>query len=321
MGRSWRIEFEGALYHIMARGNEGKDIFYNDADRFLFLKTLGDTVDRFEVDVFAYVLMGNHYHILMRTNRANLSKCMHWLGVTYTRRFNLRHNRCGHLFQGRFKSIIVENDAYLMRLSYYIHRNPLRSGIAERLAEYTWSSYKVYAYGYKPPEWLSRSLILSQLNVKDRHRAYRKKVQEYAEEEKKLLEDLRHGLFLGTRKFVEKICSEYLPKYPNPEIPQQREVSKRGNPIKLLNQAAQMIGCDLDDCKNSRRISMANKENRDLLVYCIWKTGLVTNEKIGNAFGITYSSVSHIVRSMKDRLEKEPHLNRQLNLIYSQFKM
>ena len=93
-------------------------------------------IDRSDVDIFAYVLMGNHYHILLRTNQANLSKSMQWLALTYTRRFNNRHFRSGHLFQGRFKSIIVQNDAYLMRLSYYIHRNPLRAGIIDRLAEY-----------------------------------------------------------------------------------------------------------------------------------------------------------------------------------------
>jgi REP element-mobilizing transposase RayT len=142
MGRAWRIEYEGALYHILSRGNEQKDIFYDDQDRLLFLKTIGEMSKRFEIDVFAYVLMGNHYHLLLKTNRANLSRSMQWLGVTYTRRFNLRHFRSGHLFQGRFKSIIVQNDAYLMRLSCYIHRNPLRAGIVKRLADYRWSSYR-----------------------------------------------------------------------------------------------------------------------------------------------------------------------------------
>jgi len=107
--------------------------------------------ERFEIDVFAYVLMGNHYHLLLKTNRANLSRSMQWLGVTYTRRFNLRHFRSGHLFQGRFKSIIVQNDAYLMRLSWYIHRNPLRAGMVKRLGNYRWSSYKALCLRKKSP--------------------------------------------------------------------------------------------------------------------------------------------------------------------------
>ena len=162
MGRAWRIEFEGAFYHVLSRGNEQRDIFFDDDDRWLFLDTLGQMSDRFEVDIFAYVLMDNHYHLLIKTNRANLSKAMHWFGSTYTRRFNKQHDRSGHLFQGRYKNLIVENDAYLLGLSCYIHRNPLRANIAKRLASYPWSSYRAYAYGMRKPHWLSTGLILSQ---------------------------------------------------------------------------------------------------------------------------------------------------------------
>ena len=96
----------------------------------------------FEIELFSYVLMSNHYHLLLRTRRANLSRAMHWFAGTYTRRFNNRHGRSGHLFQGRFKSILVENDAYILQLSCYIHRNPLRAGLVKRLADYPWSSYR-----------------------------------------------------------------------------------------------------------------------------------------------------------------------------------
>jgi len=94
---------------VLSRGNERKDIFRDDRDRLMFLDAIGEMADNYDVDIFAYVLMGNHYHILLRTNQANLSKSMQWLALTYTRRFNNRHFRSGHLFQGRFKSIIVQN--------------------------------------------------------------------------------------------------------------------------------------------------------------------------------------------------------------------
>ena len=172
MGRAWRIEYGGGLYHVLSRGNEGNDIFHDDLDRQYFLDAIGEMADIYDVDVFAYVLMSNHYHILLRTNQANLSKSMQWLALTYTRRFNNRHSRSGHLFQDRFKSIIVQNDAYLMRLSCYIHRNPLRAGIIGRLVEYPWSSYKAYAYGDKAPEWLMTKPILAQF-TKHRCHIYR----------------------------------------------------------------------------------------------------------------------------------------------------
>jgi putative transposase len=126
MARAWRIEYEGALYHVLSRGNERQNIITDDDDRNLFLNTVGEMGERFEIDIFAYVLMDNHYHLLFRTNRANLCRSMQWFGATYTKRFNLRHSRSGHLFQGRYKNMLVQNDAYLLQLSYYIHRNPLK---------------------------------------------------------------------------------------------------------------------------------------------------------------------------------------------------
>jgi len=162
MSRPWRIEYKGALYHLLSRGNERGDIFVDEKDRSSFLDAVGEMSERFVIDVFAYVLMDNHYHLLVRTRRANLKKAMQWFGTTYTQRFNRRDFRSGHLFQGRYKSIIIENYAYLFQLSCYIHRNPLRAGIVNRLSGYRWSSYNVYAYGRKFPEWLSTGLILSQ---------------------------------------------------------------------------------------------------------------------------------------------------------------
>lgn len=117
MSRAWRIEYEGAFYHLLSRGNEQRDIFEDEGDRNIFLDTIGEFSERFAIDVFAFVLMDNHYHLLVRTRHANLKKAMQWFGTTYTQRFNRRHFRSGHLFQGRYKSIIVQNDAYLLQLS------------------------------------------------------------------------------------------------------------------------------------------------------------------------------------------------------------
>jgi putative transposase len=201
MSRAWRIEFDGAIYHVLSRGNEQRDIFTDDEDRLLFLKLMGEMADRFNIKIYAYVLMSNHYHMLLKTEKSNLSKSMQWLGLTYSRRYNNRHSRSGHLFQGRFKSFLIENDSYLMRLSCYIHRNPLRAGIIGRLADYKWSSYLTYTYGRKAKRWLKTELILSQFqgNKPENNSAYRKKVQQYSEEEKQIWEDFRHGLFFGTR--------------------------------------------------------------------------------------------------------------------------
>ena len=321
MGRAWRIEFDGAFYHVMSRGNEGRNIFFSDDDRQGFLGVVGGVSERFEIDIFAYVLMDNHYHLLIRTRRANLSKAMQWLGVTYTRRFNNKHSRIGHLFQGRFKSIIVQNDIYLMQLSCYIHRNPLRAGAVNRLARYPWSSYPVYAYGNKGPQWLSTELILSQFDEKSRHRDYREKVQGYAKEEKRLLEDLKHGMILGSKRFVDNIRSTYLPQVPHREIPQQKSMFKEFNPVSFLDKAAKILNCDIRRFQQSSRISSSDKEDRDILVYALWKTGILTNEKIGQLFGVTSSSISHSVRALSLKLKKDRQSRDKLDQVYSLFKI
>jgi len=321
MGRAWRIQYEGGLYHVLSRGNERRDIFHDDRDRLTFLDVIAGMADQYHVDVFAYTLMTNHYHILLRTNGANLSKSMQWLALTYTRRFNNRHGRSGHLFQGRFKSIIVENDAYLMRLSCYIHRNPLRAGIVARLVDYPWSSYKAYAYGGKDPEWLVTKPILDQFEANDKHRAYREKVQNYADEEKKLWEDFRHGIMIGTTKFVESIRLKYLPENVDKELPQQRSLGRSISPGQVLEKAAWVLNCDLEVIRHSRRIPKSMKNDRDLLVYLVWKICRLPNEESGRLFGMTYSAISHILSSMRTRMQKETDLQARYNRLYSLCKM
>lgn len=323
MSRAWRIEYEGALYHLLSRGNEGRDIFINDKDRFVFLDTIGEMSERYEIDVSAYVLMGNHYHLLARTKRANLKRAMHWFGTVYTQRFNRRHLRSGHLFQGRYKSIIVQNDTYLLQLSYYIHRNPLRAGIVRRLADYRWSSYRFYAYGRKAPDWLSTVLILSQFEKEeDRHKTYREKVQKYAREEKRLLEDLRHGLILGSKQFVEKIRKQYLPAKSDSSIPQQNELAKGLDSSSFLNKVQRLLlKYDLQHFVQTERLRGAEKDNRDLLLYTIWRSGKLTNAQIGRLFGLSYSAVSHAVKSLKVRMHENSALQEKYKQLNSQFKL
>lgn len=322
MARAWRIEYEGALYHVLSRGNEKQDIVLNDDDRKLFLATVGEMAERFDIDIFTYVLMDNHYHLLFRTNRANLCRCMQWFGATYTKRFNLRHNRVGHLFQGRYKNMLVQNDAYLLRLSYYIHRNPLRAGMASRLADYKWSSYRAYAYDKTQPKLLNTDVVLSQfINVKDPHKAYRENMQKYAKEEHRVWEDLRYGIFVGSERFVKNIKKRYLPDIPHAELPHQKRVIKDINIDSVLLEAAGILKCDLALFRESSRISMTNKTNRDLLIYIAWQLGVATNHKIGEKFGITYSAVSRRVSVIKQKLSKDKELMRKYRYIKSLIKI
>jgi putative transposase len=321
LARPWRIEYEGAYYHVLSRGNERRDIFFGDGDRKLFLATLGEASDRFEVDVFAFVLMDNHYHLLLRTNLPNLSRAMQWLGLTYARRLNDRLGRSGHLFQGRFKAMLVENDAYVVELSCYIHRNPLRAKMVKRLIEYRWSSYPVYAYGRKGPQWLKTDPILSFFGGRDPHKWYRDKVRDYAGEERGLWEDFRHGLILGGEGFVEKIRSMSARSALHTEVPQQKRVLASVDPKKVAAEALLSLGRGLEGYGSGHRVRGEVKEDRDLLIYALWEKGLFRNEEIGRLFGVSYSAVSHIASDVRELTQKDPQVRNKVSRINSQFKI
>ncbi len=171
MARKIRIEFEGALYHVMARGNQGRAIYSDDQDRKLWLETLTEACEKTGWHIHAYVLMGNHYHLLLETPEANLVAGMKWLQGTYTQRYNSRHKVFGHLFQGRYKALLVDGAGnYLAVVSTYIHLNPARAKLiaigTEPLTRHGWSSYPAYVEtSVQRPKWLVTERVLGSLGL------------------------------------------------------------------------------------------------------------------------------------------------------------
>lgn len=222
-------------------------------------------------------------------------------------------------FNPQFNSELLKNDP--LRLSCYIHRNPLRAGIVQRLANYPWSSYPAYAYSKKHPEWLETNVILKQSNAKDKRRAYRQKVQKYSDENSKIWEDVYHGLIYGSQNFVDKIKSNYLSDQSLDELPQLRRMIKGSEPEMILHKAAEALNCSVKNFKQSRRISEADKDNRDLLIYFLWKTGIYTNLEIGELFGLTCSSVSRRVDITRQRFMQKRLLNKKYQQLKSLVKV
>lgn len=142
MSRPLRIEFAGALYHVTSRGNRQEDIYHDDADRHLFLKTLGNVCAVYNWRCHSFCLMSNHYHLLVETPDANLSKGMRQLNGVYSQSYNRKYKRVGHVFQGRYKAIHVEKESYLLELSRYIVLNPVRAEMVRSAEEWPWSSYR-----------------------------------------------------------------------------------------------------------------------------------------------------------------------------------
>jgi REP element-mobilizing transposase RayT len=191
MARKPRIEYAGAVYHVMSRGDRKNDIFRFDQDRRIFLKTLSEACDRQGWLIHAYVLMGNHYHLLLETPEPNLVVGMKWLQGTYTQRFNNRYEECGHLFQGRYKALVVQADRgdYFSIVASYIHLNPVRKHLLDfstcELSDYAWSSYPLYFDGAKRPNWLCVSRVLSSFQWLDDRKGlekYRRYMQKRAME-------------------------------------------------------------------------------------------------------------------------------------------
>ncbi len=227
----------------------------------------------------------------------------------------------GHLFQGRYKSILVQNDAYLTQLSCYIHRNPLRAGIVSRLIDYKWSSYPIYAYAKKGPDWLSTQVILSYFKGSNKHKQYREKVQKYAKEEKRLLEDIHHGMILGAKKFVNRIREQFLPDIPHNDLPQQKQLAKDIKLDDVLKKSAKVVQIDLDKCVQAKRLHGIDKHKRDLIVYLLWNKGLMTNEQLGRLFNISHSAISHSVKIFKEKMVNDKEVKNQFETINSQFKL
>jgi REP element-mobilizing transposase RayT len=205
MARPLRVEFAGAVYHVTSRGNARQKIFFNDADRELFLKTLAHVVSRYRWICHAYCLMANHYHLLIETPKGNLSIGMRQLNGIFTQSFNRRHRRVGHLFQARYQAILVEKESYLLELCRYIVLNPLRvKRGGSDLATWKWSSYPATAGRGAVPEFLSTDWLLEQFG-KNR-RVAQKRYREFVRDgvANRPWDELKGQIYLGSDEFIER---------------------------------------------------------------------------------------------------------------------
>lgn len=228
MARPLRIEFEGALYHITSRGNEKRDIFLDDEDRESFLEILAQINKRFNWLCHAYCLMNNHYHLLIETPEANLSKGMKLLNGIYTQRFNKKYKRVGHLYQGRYKAILIGKESHLLEVARYIVLNPTRVGIVDEFQKWNWSSFRATAYQIKPHSCLTVEWILSQFS-EDKSAARRNYIRfvKAGIGNKGIWKNLRGQILLGRTEFVERVLPLLKEKERLKEIPRKQRYPER----------------------------------------------------------------------------------------------
>lgn len=278
MARPLRIEFSGALYHLTARGNARENIFLDDTDRETFLALFERVCERHQWLCHAYCLMSNHYHLLIETETASLSKGMKLLNGSYTQTFNRRHRRVGHVFQGRFKAILVQRDEYLLELARYIVLNPVRAGMVQSAKDWRWSSYRATAGLVKPSELVATDCILGNFGSRRQaaQEAYRKFVAE-GKEKSSPWARLKNQIYLGTDEFVEDMQCRLDPEQSLKDIPRPQKSA----PIKSL--------ADYQKRYSSRDEAMAQA----------YRSGHYTLAQVGEHFNVSYATVSRAVKQFE----------------------
>lgn len=304
MGRALRIEYPGAHYHVTSRGNERKEVFRSQKDREQFLSYLESAVNRYGAVIHAYCLMTNHYHLLIETPDGNLAKIMQHINGAYTNYFNMKRKRSGHLFQGRYKAIVIEADEYAAQLSRYIHLNPVRVGMVSRPEDYRWSSYPDYIGMRKQPQWLTTTFILGYFGTGgEGYGAYRKFVEELlGREYESPLGEVVASTILGGESFVCELAEHHVGgKRQDRDLPAARLLTTRPSVQAILGAA--------------QEVSDLGRVRRNAAIYLCHRYSGAGLKEIGERFGIKESAVSQASRRFEQLLERDKELQKRIEKI------
>jgi putative transposase len=284
MARPLRLEYEGAVYHITSRGNARENIFLDEGDRARFLEVLVDVVDRYDWICHAYCLMTNHYHLLIETPDAGLSQGMQLLNGVYTQWFNRRHDRVGHLLQGRFKAILVEKESQLLELARYVVLNPVRAKMVRSVRDWPWSSYRATAGQTEVPEFLTVDWVLSQCDPDQGHavRAYRRFIRQGRGIN--VWDELRAGALLGTDGFVDQLRPLLKEKPLDPEYRKRERFAARPSLEELFR-------------------DVSDKATRNERIYQAVRVHHYTLREVGDYVGLLYSTISMIAKRVHETMK------------------
>lgn len=294
MARPLRLEFAGALYHLTARGDARREIFLDDEDRLLFLERLGKEITQQGWGCYAYCLMSNHYHLLIETPQGNLVSGMRRLNGVYTQAFNRRHRRVGHVFQGRYKAIVVDKDSYGLELCRYIVLNPVRAKMVKRPQDWPWSSYRASAGMSSSPDWLDADWVLLQFGARlsQARAAYRRFVSEGIGQASPW-EQLRGQIWLGGEGFLKRM--EQLARGKSlANVPKRQQ-----RPLRLT---ADEI---LDKIKRAYRTNeqqLLRREDQAAFqawVYLLRRAANLPLAEVAKRSGVSPSRISHIQRTIE----------------------
>lgn len=282
MARPLRIEYEGALYHVTARGNERGKVFFTKMDYRKFKEYLADAQIKYGFIIHCYVLMTNHYHLLIETPDKNLSKIMHYLNSSYTTYINIKRKRSGHLFQGRYKAILVDRDSYLLELSKYMHLNPVRAKMVERPEEYSYSSYNAYISGIDDLATATSILSVLSKNIVAAREKYRGFVESaLSEGMENPFKSVYGGMILGSPSFIKDTLKQI-----EDELLYKEETSHR-KALQASHGLDDIIStvCERQGVTQEELLSPDRNDLRKMCIYFMKKYVVVTNRQIGELLG------------------------------------
>lgn len=312
MARPLRITFPGAFYHVTSRGNEQKAVFKSKRDREKFLEYLGSATERYNAVIHAFCLMDNHYHLLMETPSANLPQIMRHINGAYTTYFNIKRDRSGHLFQGRYKAVLVDKNPYAKELSRYIHLNPVRAHMVKAPEAYPWSSYNAYIGESEAPEWLYRDFILAYFGNKTAgsQKPYRDFVQALVGHEyESPLREASATLMLGSAEFIQSIKRRYLgDRTHTRDFPALRRIHEGMGMETVLSLVQEAL-----------QERPAQKRNAGIFI-CRRHTGEKLHA-IGKRFGISDAAVSQACKRFEARMEGDQNLRKDIMALEEKIRM
>ncbi len=315
MARPLRIEFPRAYYHVMNRGLTHQAVFTDRADRAMFVQLVADCHEMWGIRVIAYCLLDTHYHLLIQTPQANLSRVMRHLDGLYTQGYNRRHQRDGPLFRGRYKAIVVDAEEYLLAVARYIHQNPVAAGLVRSPEAYAWGSCRLYLDKGRKPAWLAVEQLLNRFPKKDRPKAFlgfmRSKVEEPV---RSFYENKRWLPVLGSKDFHERLRRRVRKREAGlTEVPEAKAYL-RPDASTCLEVVGQVHGRTREDLLRSRRGQ--RNEARAMAMYVCRRLVGMKLEEIAKLFGVGgYSGVSSVIGRMKEQLEREGETARRFQKI------
>lgn len=326
MTRPLRILVPGGYYHVTCRGNDRGAIYRDDRDRSVFLEKLRGSLANYQVELHAYVLMHNHFHLLIATPKGNLSEFMRHFNISYTAAFNRRHRRVGHLYQGRYKAILVDQDSYLLELSRYLHLNPVRiksyqgNGVAERiryLERYRWSSLPGYLRAANKQPWVHYEMVLGQIG------GSRKKYAEFVSEGLERgydtpWENVTGQVVLGQERFVNTIKSKIANEGAVREQPSAREFAAK-SPAVIIREVCKRFGVKEEEISSKRA---GCRDERAAAMEMLYRHGQLSQAAIGKMLaGLDYTTVSRERKRLQERAQQDKTLGAALRDIEESLRL